>query len=191
MPKSSNDRIGQKVSNYNLVRLIGRGGFADVYLGEHIYLKTLAAIKVLHIRAIDTDQSDILNEARAIAQLERPNIVRLLEYGIEDDYPFLIMSYASQGSLRHYYPKGTQLSVETVIAYAQQVAAALDYAHEQADPSRCQARKYTDRAGQPGAPDRFWSGDDGSGIPFPIVGESGGNGCLYGSRTIAWSPPFR
>ncbi len=111
MPKSSNDRIGQKVSNYNLVRLIGRGGFADVYLGEHIYLKTLAAIKVLHIRAIDTDQSDILNEARAIAQLEHPNIVRLLEYGIEDDYPFLIMSYASQGSLRHYYPKGTQLSV--------------------------------------------------------------------------------
>ena len=130
MPKSSNDRVGQKISNYNLVRLIGRGGFADVYLGEHIYLKILAAIKVLHIRAADTDQSDILNEARAIAQLEHPNIVRLLEYGIEDGYPFLIMSYASQGSLRHYYPKGTQLSVERAIAYAQQVAAALDYAHK-------------------------------------------------------------
>ena len=130
MSKSSNDRVGQKISNYNLVRLIGHGGFADVYLGEHIYLKTLAAIKVLHIRATDTDQSDILNEARAIAQLEHPNIVRMLEYGIEDGYPFLIMSYASQGSLRHYYPKGTQLSVERVIAYAQQVAAALDYAHK-------------------------------------------------------------
>ena len=130
MSESSNSRVGQKVSNYNLVRLIGHGGFADVYLGEHIYLKTPAAIKILHIRAADADQSDILNEARTIAQLEHPHIVRMFEYGVEDGYPFLIMSYAAKGSLRNFYPKGVRLPVELVIAYAQQMAAALDYAHK-------------------------------------------------------------
>ena len=41
------DRIGQKLGNYHLVRLLGEGGFAEVYLGEHIHLGTEAAIKVL------------------------------------------------------------------------------------------------------------------------------------------------
>ena len=130
MVESSNDRVGQKISNYRLVRLIGHGGFADVYLGEHIYLKTLAAVKILHARTDDADQSDILNEARTIAQLEHPNIVRLFEYGIEDGYPFLIMSYAAHGSLRNHYPKGLRLPAALVVSYVQQIASALDYAHK-------------------------------------------------------------
>ena len=40
------DRTGQQLGNYRLLRLLGRGGFATVYLGEHIHLNTLAAIKV-------------------------------------------------------------------------------------------------------------------------------------------------
>ncbi|GAC1503294.1 MAG: hypothetical protein NVS2B12_14090 [Ktedonobacteraceae bacterium] len=129
MSGSSNDRIGKRISNYKLIRLIGHGGFADVYLGEHIYLETLAAVKILHVRTDDADQPDILNEARTIAQLEHPNIVRLFEYGIEDGYPFLIMSYATNGSLRNHYPRGTRLPAELVVPYVQQMATALDYAH--------------------------------------------------------------
>jgi len=41
---------GEKLGNYRLMRLLGRGGFADVYLGEHIYLQTAAAIKVLRMQ---------------------------------------------------------------------------------------------------------------------------------------------
>ena len=41
------DRIGQQLGNYRLVRLLGRGAFAEVYLGEHRYLKSYAALKVL------------------------------------------------------------------------------------------------------------------------------------------------
>ena len=40
------DRTGQQLGNYRLLHLLGRGGFADVYLGEHVHLNTLAAIKV-------------------------------------------------------------------------------------------------------------------------------------------------
>ncbi|TMC89323.1 MAG: serine/threonine protein kinase, partial [Chloroflexi bacterium] len=42
------DRVGQQLGNYRMVRLLGQGGFAEVYLGEHVYLGTPAAIKVLH-----------------------------------------------------------------------------------------------------------------------------------------------
>ena len=42
------DRIGQQLGNYRLTQLLGQGGFADVYLGEHLYLNTKAAILHLH-----------------------------------------------------------------------------------------------------------------------------------------------
>ena len=40
------ERLGQQLGNYRLIRLLGEGGFAEVYLGEHVYLKTQAAVKV-------------------------------------------------------------------------------------------------------------------------------------------------
>ena len=55
------DRTGQQLGNYRLLRLLGRGGFATVYLGEHIHLNTLAAIKVLDTR-LSSDGIDQFNE---------------------------------------------------------------------------------------------------------------------------------
>jgi serine/threonine protein kinase len=51
------DRIGQQLGNYCLLRLLGQGGFAEVYLGEHTYLGTHAAIKILHTRVAQDDIS--------------------------------------------------------------------------------------------------------------------------------------
>src|SRR5713226_9215827 len=102
-------RVGQHLGNYRLLRLLGQGGFADVYLGEHIYLKTPAAIKVLQTRLAKDDLQGFLSEARAIANLVHPNIVRVLEFGVEGDTPFLVMDYAPNGTLRQRHPKGSRV----------------------------------------------------------------------------------
>src|SRR5205809_3812485 len=91
------DLIGQQLGNYRLTALLGQGGFAKVYLGEHIYLNTTAAIKVLHAQLSSNEAEDFLVEARTIARLIHPNIVRVLEFDVEDATPFLIVDYAPNG----------------------------------------------------------------------------------------------
>ena len=68
------DRVGQQVGNYTLTRLLGQGGFAEVYLGEHVYLKTPAALKLLQTTgARKTHLEGFLKEAQAIARLVHPH----------------------------------------------------------------------------------------------------------------------
>lgn len=126
------DRSGQFLGNYRLVRLLGRGGFAQVYLGEHVRLETQTAIKLLstHLAADDVEQ--FLQEARTVARLEHPHIIRILDFDFdrEEDIPFLVMSYAPNGTLRQRYPKGTRLPPERILAYLKQAASALQYAHD-------------------------------------------------------------
>ncbi len=50
------DRVGQQLGNYRLTRLLGKGGFAEVYLGEHQRLHTQAAVKVLYARLASHDE---------------------------------------------------------------------------------------------------------------------------------------
>lgn len=122
--------VGQQFGNYELTRLLGEGNFARVYLGEHIYLNTPAAIKILNVQ-VEGDLELFRTEARTIARLVHPNIVRVLEFGVERDVPFLVLDYASKGTLRQRYPRGTLLAVPSIVSYAKQVAEALQYAHEE------------------------------------------------------------
>src|SRR5258707_15052225 len=85
--------IDQQFGNYRIMRLLGQGGFADVYLGEHVHLGTQAAIKVLYARLGNDDREKFLVEARTIAHLAHPNIVQVLDFGVENGTPFLVMGY--------------------------------------------------------------------------------------------------
>ncbi len=124
------DHEGRRFGNYRLIRLLGQGGFANVYLGEHIYLGKRAAIKVLNAQLTADGVQKFGLEAQTVARLEHPNIVKVLEFGFADtNTPFLVMDFAPYGSLR--YPKGTKLPEATVASYVRQIAAALQYAHVQ------------------------------------------------------------
>jgi WD40 repeat protein len=124
------DRVGQCLGNYRLVRLLGRGGFAQVYLGEHLRLGTQAAIKLLSTHLADDDVEKFLVEARTIARLEHPHIIRILDFDVEQDTPFLVLSYAPNGMIRKRYPKGARLPLDIIVSYLKQAADGLQYAHD-------------------------------------------------------------
>jgi len=125
------DRVGQQLGNYRLLRLLGQGGQASVYLGEHLYLKSQAALKVRHTVLTEEEQTVFLQEAQTLVSLSHPYIVRVLDFALQDGMPFLVMEYAPHGTLRQRHPKGTKLPLDLILPYIQQVASALQYTHDQ------------------------------------------------------------
>lgn len=119
------------LGKYRLVRLLAEGGFASVYLGEHLHLKTLAAIKVLRTQVEHADWEQFRAEARLVAHLRHAHIIRVHDFDLEEQVPYLVMDYAPSGNLRQRHPRGTRLSPETVLHYLKPLASALHYAHQQ------------------------------------------------------------
>src|SRR5436305_12633997 len=113
--------IGQKVGNYRLTHLLGSGGYAEVYLGEHIRLNSQAGIKVLRARLVSSEEvENFQNEGRIIAGLIHPHIVRVFDFDVEKDIPFMVMDYAPNGNLRKLHPKGTRTDLPALLPYAKQ-----------------------------------------------------------------------
>ena len=88
------EQIEQRLGNYRLIQLLGKGTFADVYLGEHLYLNTPVAIKVLRSKLDPSTLAGFLNEARQVSHLVHPHIIRVFDFGLESEAPFLVMDYA-------------------------------------------------------------------------------------------------
>jgi serine/threonine protein kinase len=70
------DLTGQQLNNYRLIQHLGRGGFADVYLGEHLYLRSHAALKLMHIAVEGEVARNFLFEAQTLVRLNHRHIVR-------------------------------------------------------------------------------------------------------------------
>jgi serine/threonine protein kinase len=124
------DHVGRRFGDYHLIRSLGKGSFAKVYLGTHTTLGKQVAVKVLHACLANEEVESFRDEARAIASLKHPNIVRVLDFGIEDTAPYIVMEYFPNGSLSQRLPSGTAMPLATVVSYVQQIAAALQFAHD-------------------------------------------------------------
>ena len=121
--------VGQQLGIYRLIRHLGSGGFADVYLGEHIHLKKQVAVKVLRTQLSKDEAENFYREAQTLARLENPHIIRVLDFGFDHETPFLVMEYAPNGTLRQLHPSKTTVPLPTILAYVKQIAEALYYAH--------------------------------------------------------------
>src|SRR5690242_7208364 len=111
------DIIGQQLGSYQIIRPLARGGQASVYLGQHKELAIQAAIKVLHTHLAESDIKRFRQEAQTLFTLIHPNIVRVLDFGVQNGLAFLIMDYAPNGTLRQRHPSGMPLPAETIATY--------------------------------------------------------------------------
>jgi serine/threonine protein kinase len=118
----------QRLGNYWITGFLGRGGFADVYLGEHISLRRLSAIKVLNGRPTQEKLERFWTEASITVELPHRHIVQVFDFDEESAPPFLVMQYARYGSLEDCH-RGERLPLDTIVSYVKQIAEALDYAH--------------------------------------------------------------
>ncbi len=125
------DRTGQQFGSYHLHYLLKHESIADVYQGEHIFLKTQATIKILPEDVQQEVMELFLAQVRSIAHLKHPNIPRMLEFGLNNKTPFLVTDYISHTSLRDVHPENTQVPSTTIMSYVRQITAALQYLHEQ------------------------------------------------------------
>jgi outer membrane protein assembly factor BamB/serine/threonine protein kinase len=125
------EQRGQIVGEYRLLRKLGGGSFGQVYLAEHVRDHQQVALKLLQVHlTTKEDLRAFLNEARTM-RLRHPHIVPLLDFGLSsEDMPFLVMEYASRGTLRNLHPKGSRIPLPMVVIYATQIASALQYAHD-------------------------------------------------------------
>jgi len=125
------EQVEQRLGNYRLIQLLGKGAFADVYLGEHLYLSTPVAIKVLRSRVDSPTQADFLAEARQVSHLVHPHIIRVFDFGMEAEASFLVMDYAPYGNLRQLHTPGTVVPLSIIVSYVRALASALQHAHDQ------------------------------------------------------------
>ena len=110
---------------------MGTGASAHVYLADDVSLRRQVAIKVLH-PALAGDQAFLKRfraEARAVAALNHPNILRVYDWGEEGGGPYLVLEYLAGGSLRQIYDTGALLTPEQAVRIGIEACAGLDYAH--------------------------------------------------------------
>ncbi len=122
-------------SRYRLERLIGTGGMAEVWLAEDQRLGRWVAVKVLRDVLPGEQAGELVSsferEARLIARMQHPNIVQVYDTGTFAGRHYIVMEYVHGYSLRALLDARQRLSEGEAVRYATQIAAALQYAHDQ------------------------------------------------------------
>ncbi len=117
------------IGRYQIIRPLGSGGMADVYLARDTSLGREVAIKIPQLAGASSQMlARFKIEAKAVARLEHPAIAPLYEYGNHGGRPFLVMRYLPGGSLADRIGRRVATPSEA-IAVIDNIAAALDYAH--------------------------------------------------------------
>ncbi len=129
--------VGRSFGGYRVTRLLARGGMGVVFEGVQESLDRPVAIKFLYPHLSDDDRfrDRFEREARAAARLNHPNIVRILDFGVDDGLYYMIQDLVVGASLRDrladLHASGGTMRTDAVIAIIEQVGRALSYAHDQ------------------------------------------------------------
>jgi eukaryotic-like serine/threonine-protein kinase len=126
------DSIGRVLGKrYRLLSALGTGASAHVYLAEDVSLQRHVAVKVLQ-PGLASDEAFLKRfgaEARSVASLNHPHVLRVFDWGEDGDGPYLVLEYLGGGSLRDLLDRGVRLTHSQAAHLGTEVAQGLAYAH--------------------------------------------------------------
>jgi beta-lactam-binding protein with PASTA domain len=126
------DSIGRVLGKrYRLLSALGTGASAHVYLAEDVSLQRHVAVKVLQ-PGLASDEAFLKRfgaEARSVASLNHPHVLRVFDWGEDTDGPYLVLEYLGGGSLRDLLDRGVRLTHSQAAHLGTEVAQGLAYAH--------------------------------------------------------------
>ncbi len=123
--------IGQSLGRYHILEQLGKGGMATVYKAFDTRLERNVAVKVILPGQQQSAKfiKRFEREAKVLAQLSNPNIVKVLDYGEQDSMPYIIMEYIPAGTLKA--KTGRPIPWQQASHLLVPIARALEYAHQQ------------------------------------------------------------
>lgn len=122
------------IGKYKVLERLGSGGMGSVYLCEHKFMRRRAAVKVLPAAKAEDPASleRFYREARAVAALDHPNIVRAYDIDQDEKLHFLVMEYVDGASFQELIKKFGPLEIKRAAHYIRQAAVGLEHAHQAA-----------------------------------------------------------
>ena len=120
------------LGKYRLIELLGSGGMGNVFLGRHVTMNRLVALKIIS-RRVGKDPASLdrfLAEARAVAALDHPNIVQAYSVDTEGDRYYMVMEYVEGLDLQRMVKEDGPLDCRQAADYIRQAAEGLEHAHQ-------------------------------------------------------------
>ena len=124
---------GQKIDGrYQIIRTIGEGGMANVYLAYDTILEREVAVKILRgdLASDEKFVKRFQREAKAASSLNHPNIVEMYDVGEDDGNYFIVMEYVNGKTLKSLIKKRGALSLSETIDIMLQLTSGIACAHE-------------------------------------------------------------
>ena len=117
---------------YEVLKRVGSGGMADVYMAKDHKLNRNVAVKVLKSEYVEDEKflKKFETEAKAVARLSHPNIVNIYDVGMEDGINYIVMELAEGITLKEYIRKKGYLSPKETVEISTQIASAISHAHK-------------------------------------------------------------
>lgn len=117
---------------YEVLKRVGSGGMANVYMAKDHKLNRNVAVKVLKSEYVEDEKflKKFETEAQAVARLSHPNIVNIYDVGIEDGINYIVMELAEGITLKEYIRKKGYLSPKETVEISTQIASAISHAHK-------------------------------------------------------------
>ena len=117
---------------YEVLKRVGSGGMADVYMAKDHKLNRNVAVKVLKSEYVEDEKflKKFETEAQAVARLSHPNIVNIYDVGMEDGINYIVMELAEGITVKEYIRKKGYLSPKETVEISTQIASAISHAHK-------------------------------------------------------------